>query len=765
MLRSIRSRIVFALLIPSLALLGFAALVIQERMDKLQQAEAVQALAGYAVAASAFVDELQKERGGSALFLGSGGKQFGAELQAQRGRTDAARGRLDATLRQQAAGDVATAARQSQQALAQLDATRRGIDALSLPAPQSFAFYTNAILSQLDVIRQAIHASDNADISRATQAYYSLLQGKELAGQERGQAAGAFAAGKFEPAVYRRVVALSALQTQMLDEAARIAAPTPAALLQRLPQQAEQAGVSNFRRIAYESVYAGNTGDVAAPAWFAAMTRYIDHMKSVEEAMSAELLALADMLRGEAARQTMLAGAAIAALLLLTAVIGTLFVRAITGPLARLTNAMHRLAGGDLACEVPAQERRDELGAMAKAVQVFKKNAEEKVALEQTAEDQRRASEQRRHERETREAAAAAEIAALCERVAEGDLSGRLNEAGKDGFLLTLGQRLNQLVASLHGITDELASSMTAMSNGDLTKLITGEYHGVFGELKTGANGMAARLTDLAGRLAANAATVRDAAGEISAGSSDLAARTESQAASLEQTAASMQQVTTTVRQNADNAQAANALAMQARSSAEQGGQVVHDAVAAVQRIEHSAQKISDIIGLIDEIAFQTNLLALNASVEAARAGEAGKGFAVVAQEVRALAQRSANASKDIKALIVESNAQVKTGAALVQRTGEQLAGIVDGIARVSDIVAEIAGASKEQATGLEQINAAVSQMDEMTQRNGALVEQTSASAQALAGQARDLAELVGFFRTRAPTQAPTQAPTLRRVA
>jgi methyl-accepting chemotaxis protein len=758
MLRSIRSRIIFALLIPSLALLGFAGLVIQDRLDKLHQAEAVQALAGYAVAASAFVDELQKERGGSALFLGSGGKQFGSELQAQRTRTDAARSKLAAVLPQLTAGDLATAAKQSQQAMTQLDGTRRGIDALTLPGPQSFAFYTTAIMAQLDVIGRAIHASDDANISRATQAYYSLLQGKELAGQERGQAAGAFAAGKFEPAVYRRVIALAALQTQMLDEAARIAAPAPAALLQRLPAEAEQAGVSNFRRIAQDSVNTGNTGDVAAPAWFAAMTRYIDRMKAVEEAMSADLLARADEMRGEAMRQTTLAGGTIAALLLLTAVIGTLFVRAITGPLSKLTGVMHRLAGGDLACDIPALERRDELGAMAKAVQVFKKNAEEKVALEQTAEDQRRASEQRRQERERREAAAAAEIADLCERVAEGDLSGRLNEAGKDGFLLTLSQRLNHLTASLHGITDELAGSMTAMSNGDLTRKITGDYHGVFGELKTGANGMAARLTDLAGRLAANAATVRDAASEISAGSSDLAARTESQAASLEQTAASMQQVTATVRQNADNAQEASRLALEARGSAEQGGQVVHDAVDAVQRIEHSARKISDIIGLIDEIAFQTNLLALNASVEAARAGEAGKGFAVVAQEVRALAQRSANASKDIKGLIQESNAQVRTGAELVQRTGEQLSGIVDSIARVSDIVAEIAGASKEQATGLEQINAAVGQMDEMTQRNGALVEQTSASAQALAGQARDLAELVGFFRTTAP-------PNLRRVA
>jgi methyl-accepting chemotaxis protein len=201
------------------------------------------------------------------------------------------------------------------------------------------------------------------------------------------------------------------------------------------------------------------------------------------------------------------------------------------------------------------------------------------------------------------------------------------------------------------------------------------------------------------------------------------------------------------VKQNADNAEAANQLAMSARNTAERGGSVVQDAVAAVSRIEESARKISDIVGLIDEIAFQTNLLALNASVEAARAGEAGKGFAVVAQEVRALAQRSANASKDIKALIQASTGEVREGARLVNLAGESLSEIVTAVKKVADIVGEISSASREQAVGLEEVNTAVANMDEMTQRNGALVEQTTASAQAMARQAQELAELVGQFR------------------
>jgi methyl-accepting chemotaxis protein len=503
------------------------------------------------------------------------------------------------------------------------------------------------------------------------------------------------------------------------------------------------------RQTVVKAFSAGQPSPIEQAKFQPTVTESLNMLNAIANTALDELIKRANAQMTQTQQSVILNGLLLAIAVGLT-ILGFLIVQwRVSGPIQRMTGSMQRLADGDLTVEVPYVQRGAEIGQMAQAVQVFKDSM---IAREQAESDiarQREDSEQRRVQREAREKSAGDEIAALVNKVAQGDLSGRIAEAGKEGFFLSTSQELNRLSATLQTMTEELAGTMGAMAGGDLSRHVQGDYQGVFGQIKTGVNGMGERLRDFAGRLAENAEAVNAAAAEISTGSQDLASRTESQAASIEETAASMHEITTTVKQNADNAQAANQLATAARDTAEKGGSVVANAVTAVTQIEDSARRIADIVGLIDEIAFQTNLLALNASVEAARAGEAGKGFAVVAQEVRALAQRSANASKDIKALISESNTQVKTGATLVNQTGSSLTEIVSAIKKVSDIVAEIAAASREQATGLEQINTAVGQMDEMTQRNGALVEETSASAQALANQAAELAQLVGFFRLR----------------
>ncbi len=279
---------------------------------------------------------------------------------------------------------------------------------------------------------------------------------------------------------------------------------------------------------------------------------------------------------------------------------------------------------------------------------------------------------------------------------------------------------------------------------------------------------MAQKVSSTIGEIKNSGREVTNASAEISTSTSDLSQRTEEQAASLEETSAAMEQLSATVKKNAENAQLANTDANNTRDVADRGGKVVAKAVEAMARIEDSSRKISDIIGVIDEIARQTNLLALNAAVEAARAGEAGRGFAVVASEVRSLAQRSSQAAKDIKDLITSSNGQVKDGVELVSKAGESLNEIVESIKKVAAGVSDIANASIEQATGIEQINKALTQMDEVTQQNSALVEENAATAKTLEHQAKAMDDQVAFFQiavgddsrmSQAPARNESPAP------
>jgi methyl-accepting chemotaxis protein len=279
------------------------------------------------------------------------------------------------------------------------------------------------------------------------------------------------------------------------------------------------------------------------------------------------------------------------------------------------------------------------------------------------------------------------------------------------------------------------------------------------GQIASAVSSMIARIRETIGEIKASASEVTNASSEISSSTTDLSQRTEEQAASLEETTASMEVISTTVKKNAENAQQANRSAGETRTIAERGGQVVAQAVDAMAKIEESSRKISDIIGVIDEIARQTNLLALNAAVEAARAGEAGRGFAVVASEVRSLAQRSSQAAKDIKDLITNSNSQVKDGVDLVNKAGTSLNDIVESIKGVAKIVADIAAASSEQAEGLEQINKALTQMDEATQQNSALVEENAATAKTLETQAKVMDDKVAFFQIDAAESVAEAAP------
>jgi len=436
-------------------------------------------------------------------------------------------------------------------------------------------------------------------------------------------------------------------------------------------------------------------------------------VKALSDAEHAQLLqrSAAQKAAFVAGTATLATGGAMA--VVLSALLGWVLSGMIAKPVAAMTQVMRRLAGGDHAIDVPARDRKDEVGQMAGAVVVFLDAAIEKARIEAEAAEIRRRSEAERAEAEAARAALAREQ---------------------------------------EGVVSALAVGLDRLSQGDLTYRLNQDFAPAYLKLRDDFNAAIAQLHEAMTVIVSSVDGIRGGTDEVASASGDLSRRTEQQAASLEETAAALDEVTATVKRSAEGAQRAAAAASGVKSDAERSGAVVSEAVSSMGEIEQSSGQITQIISVIDEIAFQTNLLALNAGVEAARAGDAGRGFAVVAQEVRALAQRSADAAKEIKTLIANSSSQVERGVRLVGETGQALGSIVAKVAEIDQLISEIARSAQEQATGLAEVNVAVNQMDHVTQQNAAMVEEANAACTSLKMEAGELDKLVGRFETGAPT-------------
>ncbi|MDE8349726.1 MAG: methyl-accepting chemotaxis protein [Acidocella sp.] len=383
--------------------------------------------------------------------------------------------------------------------------------------------------------------------------------------------------------------------------------------------------------------------------------------------------------------------------------------RWIVAPFKALLGTMDHLSSNGYQANIPGLKRRDEIGLMARTLSKFKEAGLEKIKLEQEAALQRQAvaTEQQRVEAERQTAAQKLQI-----------------------------------------VVDALAAGLGKLAAGELIYRLTTPFSEEYQQLYRDFNVAMTTLQTSVQSIASNIRAVRAGTGEMTRAADDLARRTEQQAASLEQTAAALGQITETLRKSAENALAARNAVAAAKSDADRSNNVLSETVSAMGGIERSSKKISNIIGVIDEIAFQTNLLALNAGVEAARAGDAGRGFAVVATEVRALAQRSAEAAREIKILISESNAQVGKGVQLVGETGKSLNRIVEQIGMLNQHLIEMAASAHEQSSGLSEVNIAITQMDQITQQNAAMVEESTAASHCLATDAEELVRLINQFET-----------------
>lgn len=708
---AISKRLWAAVALPMIAAgyLSYVSLV--ERLGDYREMNNVVVIEGQLEKLSDIAHSLQVERGLTAGFLGSKGTRNVAELSAARTQTDSIANQFGSILG--VLTELSDGATSSNFATASADLTaavklRSSIDALSAKGPEAFAAYTSAIGNIVSIVVNMAGEVSDPDIARQMGAYSELMKAKEFAGQERGLGNGFINAKKMDPSRFAEFAAMAGGQKSLIDTFI-LAQPREhgAKFTERLSGVTKE--ISDFRQRILEQGQNADLSGLDSAAWFATATKRIEALKQIETESLEHIQNLAKARADDAYRNLIM----IAALTLLggivMVVLSSIMAMTVVRPIRSMVALMGRLANGDIDATAAASGRKDEIGDMEQAVEVFRQSALRNRELEAAEAGNRARAESERVE---------------MQRVAEAEAQERLIQA-----------------------TSAFAQSMKRLASGDMLCELHQPLASQFETLRHDFNSSVRQLRETLTSVGQSVSTVTTGSHEVSSASSDLSKRTEQQAASLEQTAAALEQITVNVTSTSKRSAEARSVVRSAREKAGRSGEVVRDAVAAMGKIEESSKQISQIIGVIDEIAFQTNLLALNAGVEAARAGEAGKGFAVVAQEVRELAQRSAKAAKEIKELIRNSETAVGEGVRLVSDTGAGLGEIAELVQSVNSHMEAIATAAQEQSSGLSEINSSINHMDHTTQQNAAMVEEMTAAGASLARESANLNDLLSHFQ------------------
>ena len=712
---SIRKRLWAAVALPMLAAGYLAYAQSSERFHIYGEMSEIVTVSQELVVLSDIAHGLQVERGLTAGFLVSKGANNGAELTAARAASDAATARFAAAMDNLGTAVDADLSQSRAQFTARLSAImdlRRAIDTFSAKGGDVFTAYTETIGGLVSLAGELSAMTGDAAIAQRMAAYAEIMQAKEMAGQERALGNGFIAAGRMDPARFERFAGLAGMQDALVRSAFDRQDETVRARYEAL--LADVSGeVADFRTRLISGGANAELSGLESPRWFAVATKRIEAMKEIENGALAEIGAMAAATADAAYRSfVLLASLCLAGGLMMIGLSG-LMAMTVVRPIGGMVAAMRRLASGDLNFASIETGRKDEIGDMEQAVEVFHAAAIRNRELEASETERRAQAERERVE---------------MQRAAEAEAETRLIEA-----------------------TSTFAASMQRLASGDLGCELSQPLDSHFETLRGDFNDAVRQLRETLRSVGQSVEAVTGGSQEVSSASDDLSRRTEQQAASLEETAAALEEITANVAATSRRASEARDMVRHARGKADASGTVVENAMAAMERIDHAARQIGQIIGVIDEIAFQTNLLALNAGVEAARAGDAGKGFAVVAQEVRELAQRSAKAAREIKELIGNSEQAVGEGVRLVSDTGAGLTEINGLVQAVNQHMEAIATAAQEQSAGLLQINTAVNHMDQATQQNAAMVEEMNAAGAALAQESVSLDRLLSQFRLGQP--------------
>lgn len=742
---------IFLLPLAPLICVGFLAMILLDERGR-EMANVSEDANGIELAAalSAVVHEMQKERGATGGFLGSAGEEFGPKLVEIRKQTDQSLADLAQTLaRSQSLGvdpDLATVAQNLIKFGDDLADMRASVDALAISVPDTLSYYTAQNTIVLDAIAELATHTHSPSLVGLVIGFSDFLKAKELTGILRAVGTGGFSKGSFAPQAMDQFKRLIATKDQNLKSFQAKASKDARAKLAELESSGNFRTMLGYQKKAVSEGLFGNLDGISGADWFDVATVYIDGLKTIEDKVAADLIADARKLVDISAanRSAVLTSVVLGTLTTILMSIGIIYwtvtsFRAVLKP-------TKLLADGDIDAPLP-EAGRNEFGKIVEALHVFQTNARA------TRENAAKAKETRMATEAQKDAAAAAmdrlqsSIALTAQHAADGDFSMQVESEFDDENLRSVAEALNSLLdavgESLSGLTDML----TSLASSDLTHRMDGSYKGAFAQIQTDVNQFAVSLSDTVGAIKTVVAESLENSRAMRQDADALSERSTDQAAALEQVAATTEALSGSVNKNAELLAEVGSLAGTVLKTSGDGIVAADETVDAVNRIKQSSDKISEIVGVIESIAFQTNLLALNAAVEAARAGESGKGFAVVASEVRALAKRSSESAQDIGVLITESATNVKNGVQMVQKTGSALKGINLSITDLEEKLAAVVSAGKSQATGVAEVRDAITSLDNLTQRNAQMSDDSARMASRLSQSIEALASRVDMFR------------------